>query len=213
MHEFFNRAAFGFFALFPILNPPAMAPVFMEMTSGVTDEERHRLAYLIGRNTIFLLLAALLIGGWFLKIFGISISVIRIAGGLLLFNTAWKMLNDQPTKPASSNPAPKASMLDKAFFPMTLPVTAGPGSLAITLSLVPADSEAGYAMATDYAAIMFSIILAATTVYLFYRYSEVFLKKLGQAGYNTISKLSAFILLAIGVQIVWDGISGLIKTI
>ena len=80
------------------------------MTSGVTDEERHRLAYLIGRNTIFLLLAALLIGGWFLKIFGISISVIRIAGGLLLFNTAWKMLNDQPTKPASSNPAPKASM-------------------------------------------------------------------------------------------------------
>ena len=94
--EFMGIAAFAFLALFPILNPPAMAPIFFDMTSGLSKPDRNRLASLIGRNTFIMLLIVLVTGGWLLMLFGISINVIRVAGGLLLFKTAWSMLNDAP---------------------------------------------------------------------------------------------------------------------
>ena len=89
LHDFLDYAAFAFLALFPILNPPAMSPIFLDMTDSLPDEDRHRLAGLIGKYTFMLLFCVLIAGGWLLKIFGISVPVIRVAGGLLLFNTAW----------------------------------------------------------------------------------------------------------------------------
>ncbi|MDD5712588.1 MAG: MarC family protein, partial [Smithellaceae bacterium] len=94
IREFIDVAAFSFLALFPILNPPAMAPIFVEMTSGLPEQDRMRIAGQVGRYTFVLLIVVLVTGGWLLKVFGISIPVIRVAAGLLLFNTAWRMLND-----------------------------------------------------------------------------------------------------------------------
>ncbi|MDD4004619.1 MAG: MarC family protein [Elusimicrobiaceae bacterium] len=213
MHGFFNTMFFAFFALFPILNPPAMAPIFLEMTSAVSDSQRHRLAGLIGKYTFLMLLTVLLVGGWLLKLFGISIPVIRIAGGLLLFNTAWRMLNDTPKLSVSEQSELKAQMTSHAFFPLTLPVTAGPGSIAVTLTLVPTGSLLAVKTWATAAAAAGGIGLAAVSVFIFYRYADRFIRRLGKTGAQTISKVSAFILLAIGVQIIWDGIRGLILSI
>jgi multiple antibiotic resistance protein len=163
LHEFASLAAFSFLALFPILNPPAMAPIFLDMTSALPDEDRHHLAWLIGKYTFMLLFCVLVAGGWLLKIFGIS-----------------------------------------------MPVTAGPGSIAVTLTLVPAGSLLNSYTWLKFAADAAGIALAALSVFFFYRYSENLLRRLGRAGAQTISKISAFILLAIGVQIIWDGIRGLL---
>ncbi|OGR44628.1 MAG: hypothetical protein A2X35_04790 [Elusimicrobia bacterium GWA2_61_42] len=210
IHDFINYSAFAFLALFPILNPPAMSPIFLDMTSALPDADRHRLAGLIGKNTFILLFAVLVAGGWLLKIFGISVPVIRVAGGLLLFNTAWKMLNNEPKFSQAEQDELKGRMTAKAFFPMTMPVTAGPGSIAVTLTLVPAGSLLMPPTWVNFAGISCGIALAALSVFLFYRYSEYLLRRLGRTGAQTISKISAFILLAIGVQIVWEGIRGLL---
>jgi multiple antibiotic resistance protein len=212
LHNFINNAGFAFFALFPILNPPAMAPIFLEMTSSVSDEDRHKLAALVGKYTFLLLLAVLLVGSWLLKLFGISIPVLRVAGGLLLFNSAWRMLNSEPKISAAEQAELKSKMTSKAFFPLTLPVTAGPGSIAITLTLVPVGKLWEFSTWFGVASIALGIGLAAITVFLFYRYAEVFLRRIGHAGSLAISKISAFILLAIGVQVVWEGVRGLIAT-
>jgi len=211
LHEFTSLAAFSFLALFPILNPPAMAPIFLDMTSALPDEDRHRLAGLIGKYTFMLLFCVLVAGGWLLKIFGISVPVIRIAGGLLLFNTAWQMLNNEARFSQAEQDELKARMTARAFFPMTMPVTAGPGSIAVTLTLVPAGSLLNSYTWLKFAADAAGIALAALSVFFFYRYSENLLRRLGRAGTQTISKISAFILLAIGVQIIWDGIRGLLR--
>lgn len=210
IQEFLSYTGLAFLALFPILNPPAMSPIFLDMTSSLPDDDRHQLAWLIGKNTFMLLFAVLVAGGWLLKIFGISVPVIRIAGGLLLFNTAWRMLNSQPKFSKDEQDELKARMTSKAFFPMTMPVTAGPGSIAVTLTLVPAGSLLASATWVNFAGISAGIALAALSVFFFYRYSEYLIKRLGRAGEQTISKISAFILLAIGVQIIWEGIRGLL---
>jgi multiple antibiotic resistance protein len=211
LHEFINYAALAFLALFPVLNPPAMSPIFLDMTSPLSDDDRHRLAGLVGRNTFMLLFSVLVAGGWLLKIFGISVPVIRVAGGLLLFNTAWQMLNNAPKFSLAEQEEMKSRMTSKAFFPMTMPVTAGPGSIAVTLTLVPAGSLLSYGTWVNFAGISCGIALAALSVFLFYRYSENLLRRLGRAGAQTISKISAFILLAIGVQIIWEGLRGLLS--
>ena len=210
IQEFLSYTGLAFLALFPILNPPAMSPIFLDMTSSLPNDDRHRMAWLIGKNTFMLLFSVLVAGGWLLKIFGISVPVIRIAGGLLLFNTAWRMLNSEPKFSQAEQDEFKAKMTSKAFFPMTMPVTAGPGSIAVTLTLVPAGPLLATATWVNFAGISAGIAIAALSVFFFYRYSENLLLRLGRAGAQTISKISAFILLAIGVQIIWEGIRGLL---
>jgi multiple antibiotic resistance protein len=211
--RFLHTLFFAYLALFPILNPPAMAPVFFRMTEGVTVAQRNHLAFLIGLYTFLFLSLLLCVGGWLLKLLGISIPVIAIAGGLLLFHSAWKMLNDAPRVPDSTPEEAPGTMLDQAFYPLTLPVTAGPGAIAVTLSLVPSGSVLDPGTLTAFLATACGIALAGATVFLFYRYSTTVIRKLGKTGAATITQISAFVLLAIGVQIVWGGLQGLLKAV
>lgn len=211
MAAFLNTMMFAFLALFPILNPPAMAPVFLQLTAGVKESQRNHLALLIGFYTFCFLTTLLFVGGWMLKLLGISIPVIAIAGGLLLFHSAWHMLNKDPKLSASETAELQTYMLDKAFFPLTLPVTAGPGAMAVTLNLVPRGSLLVASTWMSFLAVACGIAMAGITVFAFYRYSPKVIRKLGATGAATISQVSAFILLAIGVQIVWGGLRELIR--
>ncbi len=210
MAEFLATMSFAFLALFPILNPPAMAPVFLALTSTVPERQRNRLAALIGFYTFVFLTVILCIGGWMLKILGISIPVISIAGGLLLFHSAWHMLNRDPRLTQSEEEEIRTCMLDKAFFPLTMPVTAGPGAMAVTLSLVPRGVLWKLETFLNLVAVSCGIALAGLTIFLFYRYSGPLLRRMGKTGEATVNQLSAFVLLAIGVQIVWSGLKELI---
>ncbi len=210
---FVASASFAFLALFPILNPPAMAPVFLALTEQVPDRQRNRLATLIGLYTFIFLAALLMVGGTLLKLLGISIPVIAIAGGLLLFHSAWHMLNKDPRMTASEQEEIRTCMLDKAFFPLTLPVTAGPGAMAVTLSLVPQAKDWTFKVLVQLLGTVAGIALAAATVFIFYRFSAPILRRMGKTGAATISQVSAFVLLAIGVQIVWGGVRELLLSL
>jgi multiple antibiotic resistance protein len=209
--SFLNTMLFAFLALFPILNPPAMAPVFLQLTGGVKDGQRNHLAALIGFYTWAFLTSLLVVGGWMLKLLGISIPVIAIAGGLLLFHSAWRMLNRAATISESDTAELKTHLLDQAFYPLTMPLTAGPGAIAVTLSLVPRGPIWHPHTLLSFLALTCGIALAALTVFLFYRYGTQVIRRLGATGEATITQLSAFVLLAIGVQIVWSGLRELIR--
>lgn len=210
MTTFLAQMSFTWLALFPILNPPAMAPVFLGLTGAVTDRERNRLALLIGAYTALFLTVLLLVGGWVLKVLGISIPVVAIAGGILLFHSAWHMLNKDPRVSEEEQAEIRSSMENKAFFPLTMPVTAGPGSMAVTLSLVPRGSVLEPSTLLAFLATACGIVLAGATVFVFYRFSGPVIRRLGETGAATISQVSAFVLLAIAVQIVWGGVQELL---
>jgi multiple antibiotic resistance protein len=153
------------------------------------------------------------VGGWVLKLLGISINVIRIAGGLLLFNTAWRMLNSDSDESDEKRQRMKVDLPSKVFFPLTMPITAGPGTIAVTLSLVPTGSLLKMATWIKFGGIAAGIAATAGTVYIFYRFSGYFFGRMGRTGILTVTKLAAFILLAIGVDIIWEGLRGLMSGI
>jgi multiple antibiotic resistance protein len=211
VREFINIAAFSFLALFPIVNPPAMTPIFLDMTSDISASERNRLAGKISWYTLILLLIVLFVGGWILKLLDISIHVIRIAGGILLFNMAWQMLNSDHGDSRSRNDGFKSDSNSKVFFPMTMPITAGPGTIAVTLTLIPTGSLMKLDTWLNFAGVAAGIALMSFVVFVSYRYSGYFFGRLGKQGIQAVTKLSAFILLAIGVEIIWKGYKGLIS--
>jgi multiple antibiotic resistance protein len=212
MVSIFSAAFVAFFKLFPILNPPAMAPVFQEITSHVPEKQRNLMALSVSFYTFYLLASLLLVGGWLLKLVGVSIEMIGIAGGILLFHTAWQMLN-RDNRLTHSEQEEIKSMSGKIFFPLTMPMTAGPGAIAITLSMIPEGSIYAVATLLDILGICIGIAMAAATVWIFYRFSGAFMNRLGNTGKATIGQISAFILLAIGVQIIWTSLSNLIRTL
>lgn len=209
MHYIFNSAAISFLALFPILNPPAMSPVFWEMTSHLSDWERKKTAFLVAKYSFYLLAVVFLLGSWLMKVLGISIPVIRISGGLILFNTAWNMLSGEKR---TKNSAYKDLNMRNAFYPITLPITAGPGSIAIALSLAPSEPLYSLKMMLSAIGTISGIFLAALSIFIFYRFSQNIIKKMDTEMREAVAKISAFILLAIAVQITVDGILGLFKT-
>jgi len=166
VHALVARMLFAFLALFPILNPPATAPIFLQLTAHVQDRERHRLAFLVGLYTFVFLGLVLVLGGAALKLLGISIPIISVAGGLLVFHSAWNMLNKAPKVSETEQAELKSSMRDKAFYPLTFPVTAGPGAIAVTLSLVPSGHLLQGQILFHYLSVACGIALAATCVFV-----------------------------------------------
>jgi multiple antibiotic resistance protein len=187
-----------------------MAPVFQEITTGASDRRKNRMAFTVSVYTFYLLASLLLVGGWLLKLLGVSIDMIGISGGILLFHTAWRMLNRDPRLTHSEKEEIK-SMSGKVFFPLTMPMTAGPGAIAVTLSMIPEGSLFEIATIVNFFGTCLGILMVSVTVWIFYRFSGPFLSRLGHTAKATIGQISAFILLAIGVQIIWTSVSNLIR--
>jgi multiple antibiotic resistance protein len=202
----------AFVQLFPILNPPAMAPVFQEITHGIPDRQRNLIALRVAVYTFYLLASLLLVGGWLLRILGVSIEMVGITGGILLFHTAWGMLNRNDRLTSGEREEIKV-MSGKAFFPLTMPMTAGPGSIAVTLAMTPRGNFLALHSILEIIGLCAGIGATSFTVWVFYRYSGPFLSRLGKTAKATIGQISAFILLAIGVQLIWLNLSRLIKAL
>ena len=206
---------FTFAALFPVLNPLAGAMIFLNLTRGAPRTLLNKLALEVGLNTFILLVVVLFTGSWILSFFGITIPVVEIAGGFVVASLGWTVLN-QPVTDEQENPAihNDKAVKDMAFFPLTMPLTAGPGCFAVTLAISAhethkklIDTIMGQASATV------GILLAALSVFVCYRYAKSITKKLGPTGSSVIMKLSAFINVCIGLQIMWRRVQGLLTGI
>jgi multiple antibiotic resistance protein len=200
-------------ALLPIVDPLGGAPIYLAMTAGLSSEERTRMAKSVAINSFLLLVASALIGAYVLDFFALSIPSVQVAGGVVVCLIAWSLLNSPTTQPVVDHIERQGSSAEdlsqRAFYPMTLPLTVGPGSISVALTL-GANPPAGFRQLLLTAlAHAVGILLVAFGVYFCYRYADRILRKLGATGTNVVVRLTAFIVLCIGVQICWNGIHAL----
>jgi multiple antibiotic resistance protein len=195
-------------ALFPIVNPVGTAPIFLSLTRGASAETRATLARRIAVNGFVLLVVSMLIGSYILAFFGISLPVVQVAGGLVLTATGWSLLS-RPPGAASAERAVESTHRDwvqQSFYPLTLPLTVGPGSLSVAVTL---GANASGAVVPVLIASLLAAAFIAGTIYLSYAWSERLERVLGESAINVFLRLSAFLLLCIGVQIVANGVKAL----
>jgi len=210
-----EQALLVFAALFPIVNPIGGAPVFLAMTGGVADDERAALARRIAVNAFVLVVGSMLAGRYVIEFFGLSVPVIQIAGGVLVASVAWDLLraDDPAPRPPEGRPLSRHELAARAFYPMTLPLTVGPGSISVAITLA-AHAPAGWrSFALMIASGTIGALLLSSTIWLLFRNAERLSRRLGATGTTVLLRLSAFILLCIGVQILWNGVSALLGTV
>jgi len=203
-------------ALLPIVGPLSGAPIFLAATAGLTHEQRSTLAKAVAVNSFVLLMASVLIGAYVLDFFGVSIPAVQIGGGVVVCAIAWSLLN-RPTSTATlAGNAPAEVSVDvlgeRAFYPLTMPLTVGPGSISVALTLGANPEHGVRAQILTGLGHLLGILIVALSVYLCYRYADRILKKVGPVGTSVVMRLSAFVLLCIGVQICWNGVHALLAT-
>jgi multiple antibiotic resistance protein len=203
-------------ALLPIVDPLGGAPIYLAMTSGLTPDERGPMAKAVAVNSFVLLIASILVGAYVLDFFGLSIPAVQVAGGIVVCAIAWSLLHN-PSSPAAlaRSAAPLVTPDDlrqRAFYPLTMPLTVGPGSISVALTLGANPAQGVRSQIVTALAHALGILIVAVAVYLCYRYADRILKKLGPTGTSVVVRLSAFILLCIGVQICWNGLHALLAS-
>jgi len=215
MSEIVNAFLLVFAALFPVVNPLGSAPIFLSLTAGSTDDERNRLARGVAFNGFWLLLGSLLFGSEILEFFGITVPVVRVAGGLLVTSMGWKLLSEgsAPPEREAVHKEAKKSEINDSFYPLTLPLTVGPGSISVALTLGSHRHAGEFPEYTLIGAAIAGLVAIAATIYVCYRFAGPLAKFLGKVGINVLVRLSAFILVCIGIQIGWSGVSALIASL
>jgi multiple antibiotic resistance protein len=208
----------AFPSLFSIVDPMGNSIIVSQLTSRWTHAERMKLARKVALYTLLLLMGSLWVGSHFLHFFGVTIGALRIAGGLVIAITGWRLLNEpeqreeakQGEAEAGGRTETATTSSEIAFFPITVPFTAGPGAIAAEITLgaaEPPGQTIQFMIGTSVAT-----VAVVALVWFLYSYSGTINKVLGQSGSRVLSRLIALIVLAVGVQILGAGIHELLTS-
>jgi multiple antibiotic resistance protein len=202
-------------ALFPIVDPIGGAPVFLSLTLNYDRETRRLLARRIALNSFILLVASFSVGSHVLSFFGISLPVVQVGGGMIVLASGWALLRqeDANDRNAMERRVNCKDVLHDAFYPLTLPLTVGPGSISVAITLGANEPHHLRASLVSILAATIASLIVAATIYLCYAFADRLALALGPTGTNVIVKLTSFLLVCIGVQIVWNGASQLLRSL
>ena len=202
-------------ALFPIVDPLGGSPIFLAMTTQYSASTRKELSWRIAMNSFFLLVGSYFTGTHILAFFGISLPVVQVGGGLIVIAAGWTLLkqgNVNAPKGVKQNIPPK-DVLHEAFYPLTLPLTVGPGSISVAIAL---GANAPHRHGLNLVAILVAIAgsaLLALSIFLCYAFADRLGRMLGVTGMTVIVQLTSFLLVCIGVQILWNGAHALLEQV
>lgn len=189
----------AFSVLFPLINPIGGVPSFSSLTSHDTADFRKSQALKTAITVIIILLTFLFIGKLLLELFGINMGVLKIAGGLIVANTAWEMVTSKSD--SQKDDATKQVNKDISFMPMAMPILSGPGAIGAVIGL--STSAKHY---EDYIGFVVGIFLIGLVTYIFLMLSIPLMNRLGKNGINILTRMMGFFILAIAVNLVYDGI-------
>jgi len=202
-------------ALLPIINPVGGAPIFLAMTAGCSRAQHSALARKVALYCFALLIGSFFLGSHVLAFFGISVPALRVAGGLVVMAAGWSLLNrDVVTRRVDAGRTwTPEELASRAFYPLTMPLTVGPGSISVAITLGADISR--YSTAPLFTAIvaLVGIGLVSLAIFLPYRFADRFSYALGETGIDILVRLTAFLVLCIGVEIVWQGVSALAQSL
>ncbi|KQO52541.1 MarC family protein [Methylobacterium sp. Leaf85] len=213
LHSF----VFAFSSLFSIVNPVGSALIFSQITAQNSHQERVEIAKRIGFYSALIMLAALWAGAPILNFFGVSLGALRIAGGLVVAASAWTLLSApevrEARKHAEATHDTTDSVADVAFFPLTLPFTTGPGTIAVAIALgsnrpAPGPDRIGFYLGMSLAALALAILVRFT-----YGSADRVVTAIGPVGARVLGRLFAFLLLCIGTQITVNGVGDVLGPI
>ncbi|WP_406855265.1 MarC family protein [Alsobacter sp. KACC 23698] len=198
--------------LFAIINPYGLAFVFLSRTMALSDKQRASIARRVAIYAFFVLVVSTFAGTLILRFFGISIPALRIAGGLVVTAAGWALLHETPHD-GGDQPRSTQSLAEierQAFFPLTVPLTTGPGTIATAITLAANHTAAEEGIVMQLGSVM---VAAVVCLAIFHAYARVarMARILGSEGTSVIMRLSAFLLLCVGVQIVITGVTGVLQ--
>lgn len=214
MHEAIHAFLLGFPALFSIVNPIAGAFIFREMTARLPVEQRGVLARKVAIYSLLVMMGALWAGSFVLAFFGITLAALRVAGGLVVALTAWHLLHSPDQQEASKRadvPAPAASADDIAMFPLAMPITTGPGTIAVAVALSASRPRTWDGFAGFFVGLTGAALALALVIWFAYRSTDRIGRLMGRSGSRIVTRLSAFLLLCIGVQILITGVVDVLR--
>jgi multiple antibiotic resistance protein len=208
----------AFPALFSIVNPFGGALIYSQITLGRPHPERVALAWRVAMYSAIVMLVSLLIGATLMSFFGVSIDALRVAGGTVVAVSGWRMLyNPQETEDRkqdhASNTRATAWSSDVAFFPLTMPFTTGPGTISVAIALSANRPPSTEELLPFFAGICGAAIALAFVIGACYASADRLVSLLGPGRARILTRLSAFLLLCIGVQILMTGIQGALSAI
>jgi multiple antibiotic resistance protein len=202
-----------FMALFPVVNPIGTALILNGMTHGVDDQTWKSMSRKIALYSFLFLSFFFFFGSYILKLFGISIPVVQFSGGIVLASMGWQLLNQKETsKPASDSDLdnPRSAIEAKSFYPFTFPLTVGPGGMAVVLTFsAHLNRESRLLVTMEQGAAVVGIFMMCVVVSLCYRNLKYMTKRFSPAGALALSKILAFFVLCIGVEIALAGFKAL----
>lgn len=216
LQSFVQLLFFGIIALFPVVNPIGSAFIVNPYLSQLSDTERKAAVKKITMYAFLLCIVSLFTGHWILELFGISIPVIQLAGGIMICKMGWDSLTENKDeyseihKESTGTPNPNDGIRDKLFYPLTFPVTTGAGTISVlfTLSAHSADKHWTYYLVNTFA-IVIAILVMCTLVYIFYSNTRRMMVKLGENGQKVVNRISAFLIFCVGLQIAVTGLKAL----
>jgi multiple antibiotic resistance protein len=200
-------------ALFSIVNPIGSALIFSQVIGNRSHLERQQLARKISFYSAIVMLGALWGGAYILSFFGITLSALRIAGGLVVAVNAWHLLQaPERHEEKKQQQALEAEGIDEvAFFPLTIPFTAGPGTISVAIAIgsnLPISKPGALPLVAGASA---AAITVAALVWLAYGSADRLMALLGPARARVLSRLAAFLLLCVGTQIALSGIADFVR--
>ena len=223
MYLLWKYFALGFSALLPLINPLGSALIFLGLVGAAPIDIYRGLARRIAINTVIFFAVIELIGSYLLGFFGISLPIVQLAGGIVIAAIGWSLLNQKdstpsPEKTEAAVPAVTTaeinSLRQKAFYPFTFPITAGPGCIVVMLTLsVHTEQTTLEDKVLAHVGLFIAVILLSALIYLCYAYAPKIARSISPSTAHGILRVVAFILLCIGVQIAWNGLSDLLTSV
>jgi multiple antibiotic resistance protein len=208
----------AFSALLPVINPLGSALIFLGLVGSAPTNVFRDLARRVAIDTVLFLLTIELVGAAILTFFGISLPVVQLAGGFVLAGMGWGLLNNKDEGKAAKQTAADASsngaLEGKVFYPLTFPVTAGPGCIVVMLTLsAHASQPRVVSNVLAHVGIAVAVLALSLSVWVCYTYAPKITQKIAPQTAQGILRVIAFVLMCIGVQIAWNGLEGMIVSL
>lgn len=209
-----NAFLIAFPSLFSIINPIGGALLFEGFTRGFSHADRTRVAALVGFYSLLIMFGALWTGAYVLNFFGVSLDALRIAGGLVVASSGWRLLNSVDHRKNRGQEVAEEDAdgdpMQMAFFPLTLPITTGPGTIAVAITLGAERPPYGFGLLSFFVGMSLAAIANAAIIWIAYRFADRVITLFGATARLIVVRLSAFLLMSIGVQILLTAVGDLV---
>jgi multiple antibiotic resistance protein len=210
--RFLHLIFIAFLALFPVVDPVGSAFIIDPLLSGLSLQERKRAAKTIAIYCFGICIVSALVGSWILRLFGISIPIVQLAGGILICRTGWLLLtgDDVKGKKEAARPATRDNIL---FYPVAFPMTTGAGTISVILTLSAHEHEKDlFAHFMNLSAVFIAILVMCLVIYICYANAPRLIHRIGTRGEQIVDRITAFLVFCIGMQIALTGLRLLMKT-